>query len=116
MAATRDKNSSGNYCLEQRSLENIRNNLTYLNAPNGHAVNPALPVSYLGGYMPPDNLAYNPIDIESVLRGGGSTNLVNPKSLVVPQLKTLPTVSFFERQEVIMPQKVYPDNTQRPQI
>jgi len=38
MAATRDKNSDGNYCLEQRSLDNIRNNLAYINGPNGHAV------------------------------------------------------------------------------
>ena len=72
MTSTRDKNSNGNYCLEQRSLENIRNNLAYYNGPNGHAVNPALPESYLGGRMPSDNLAYNPTDIESVLFGIGS--------------------------------------------
>jgi len=116
MAATRDKNSDGNYCLEQRSLDNIRNNLAYINGPNGHAVNPALPASYLGGYMPPDNLSYNPIEIESVLFGIGSSNLVNPKPAVLPQLKTLPTVSFFERQQVILDRKVVPDYTQRPQI
>jgi len=116
MTSTRDKNSSGNYCLEQRALENIRNNLAYINAPNGHAANPALPVSYLGGYMPPDNLSYNPTDIESVLFGVGSTNLVTQKADVLPLLKTLPEVSFFEREQVIMPKKVYQDNTQRPQI
>ena len=66
--------------------------------------------------MPPDNLSYNPIEIESVLFGIGSTNLVNPKPLVLPQLKTLPEVSFFERERVIMQKKVSPDNTQRPQI
>ena len=116
MASTRDINSNGNYCLEQRSLENMRNNLTYYNGPNGHAANPALPESYLGGRIPTDNLAYNPTDIESVLFGIGSTNLVTPKPLVLPQLITLPTVSFFERERVIMPNKVYPDNSQRPFI
>jgi hypothetical protein len=116
MTSTRDKNSSGNYCLEQRALENIRNNLAYINAPNGHAANTALPESYLGGRMPPDNLSYNPTDIENVLFGIGSTNLVTPKADVLPLLKTLPEVSFFEREKVIMPEKVYPDNNQRPQI
>jgi len=116
MTSTRDKNSTGNYCLEQRGLADTRNNLAYYNGPNGHAVNPALPVSYLGGYMPPDNLSYNPIDIESVLFGIDSTNLVNPKPDVLPQLKTLPSVSFFEREQVIMSKKVVPDYTQRPQL
>ena len=116
MASTRDINSTGNYNLEQKALGNIRNNLAYYNGPNGHAVNPALPVSYLGGYMPPDNLSYNPTDIESVLFGIDSTNLVNPKSLVIPIYKKLPEVSFFDRQKIIMPKKVYQDNSQRPFI
>ena len=116
MASTRDKNSKGNYCLEQRALDNVRNNLEYFNGPNGRAVNPALPRSYLGGHMPPDNLSYNPTDIESVLFGIDSTNLVNPKPLVYPQLKSLNTVSFFEMQQVIMPNSVCTDNTQRPFI
>ena len=116
MAATRDINSKGNYCLEQRALENVRNNLAFYNAPNGHAYNTALPTSYLSGYMPPDNFSHNPTDIESELFGVGSTNLVTTKPPVYPELKTLDTVSFFERQRVIMPNNVYPDNNQRPFI
>ena len=116
MAATRDKNSIDNYSLEQRALENTRNNLEYINGPNGRAVNPALPVSYLGGYMPADNLSYNSIDIESDLFGVGSTNLINSKPPVLPQLKTLPMVSFFDRNNIIIDKKITPDYTQRPQI
>lgn len=66
--------------------------------------------------MPPDNLSYNPTDIESVLFGIDSTNLVNPKAPVLPQLKTLPTVSFFQTQKLIMPNIVCEDNSQRPFI
>jgi hypothetical protein len=116
MASTRDINSKENYKLEQRSLENISNNISYNNAPNGHAFNPALPVSYMAGRMPADNFSHNPTDIESVLFGIGSTNLVTSKAEVFPQLKRLDPVSFFERPTNILPENVYRDNTQRPSI
>ena len=116
MASTRDINSSANYCLEQKGMETIRNNLMFYNGPNGRAVNPAFPKSYNIGHMPADNLSYNPVDIESSLFGIDSTNLVSPRAPVKPELKTVPTVSFFERQQVIMPNIVCEDNTQRPFI
>ena len=116
MASTRDKNSKGNYDLEQRSLQHIRNNLAFYNGPNGHAANVAFPVHYNQGYMPPDNFSYNPTDIESTLLGIGANNLVNEKNPVYPQFKNLSTVSFFDQQKVIMPQQVKQDNTQRPFI
>ena len=116
MASTRDINSTENYKLEQRALDNISNNISYNNAPNGHAYNPALPVSYMAGRMPADNFSHNPIDIESVLFGIGSTNLVTPKPAVFPQLKQIDNVSFFERQQLIIPANVYRDDTQRPSI
>ena len=116
MASTRDKNSKGNYCLEQRSLDNVRNNLAYYNGPNGHAANAAFPALYRQGYMPPDNFSHNPTDIESSLLGIGSTNLVNEKPPTNPDLKDLPTISFFERPKLVSAKNVYSDNSQRPFI
>jgi hypothetical protein len=41
---------------------------------------------------------------------------VNSKLPVIPQLKTLPTATFFEREQVIQQNIVYEDNSQRPSI
>ena len=116
MACTRDKNSKGNYCLEQKGLEHIRQNLTFYNAPNGHAYKPAFPELYNNGHVPADVLSCNNVDIESALFGIDSCNLVNPKPPTVAQLKSLPTTSFFDKPTVVMPNNVYQDNSQRPFI
>ena len=95
MACTRDKNSKANYCLEQKAIENIRNNLQFYNGPNGRALNPAYPALYRQGYMPADNFSFNSIDIESTLFGIGSCNLVDPKTPVVPHLQKFTNSIFF---------------------
>ena len=43
MACTRAKNTSGNYCLEQRGIQHIMNYGLYENSASGQAVRPALP-------------------------------------------------------------------------
>ena len=114
MASTRDINSKGNYTLEQEQLKNTRNNITYYNAPNGHAAEPAYAESYRQGYMPADNFSFNSIDIESSLFGIGSSNLVNPKEQTVPQFKVLPTVSFFKKPDIVKAPSLLPLLNQRP--
>ena len=48
--------------------------------------------------------ANNAIDIESQLRGIGSTNLESTCEVVVPSLRTLEFKDYFDRsQSVIMP-------------
>jgi hypothetical protein len=116
MAATRDMNSKANYCLEQKAQEITRTNLAFYNGPNGRAFDPAYPELYRQGHMPADNFSFNPIDIESSLFGIGSTNLVNAKSPTVPQFKSLPTVSFFKKPEVVKSGTFYPLLDQRPFI
>ena len=116
MASTRDINSKGNYCLEQKELQHSQNYSAFYNGPNGHASKPAFPELYRQGYMPPDNFSYNSIDIESALLGIGSTNLVNEKPVTVPQFKSMPTVAFFNTPKVIMPQKFEVLTNQRPFI
>ena len=116
MASTRDKNSKGNYKLEQQQINNIKNNLEYYNSPNGHAVNSAFPEHYRQGYMPADNFSFNPTDIESSLFGIGSTNLEESKAPIIPQFKEIPTVSFFKTPTVVKSRNINPRLDQRPFI
>lgn len=116
MASTRDINSKGNYCLEQKAREVTRSNLAFYNGPNGHAFEPAYPEFYRQGYMPADNFSFNPTDIESSLFGINSTNLVNSATPIVPQFKQLSSVSYFKKPEVIKSQPFLPLLDQRPSI
>jgi len=116
MASTRDINSKGNYCLEQKKNVSALNNLTYYNGASGHATRPAFPELYLQGNMPPDNFSHNSTDIESALFGISSTNLVKERDVVDPDFKNLPTISFFDRQEVITKENVKELKGQRPFI
>ena len=116
MASTRDINSKGNYCLEQKARVVTASNLSFYNAPNGHGFDPAYPVLYRQGYMPPDNFSFNPTDIESALFGIGSTNLVDPKPPTLPRFKPLPNVSFFKKPEVVDSPTFIPLLDQRPSI
>ena len=113
---TRDKNSSANYCLEQKGLGQIRDHLLFINGPGGHAYKPAFPELYINGTMPPDNLSCNSVDIESRLFGINTNNLVNPAPPTQAQLKTLPTTTFFEKPKFQRSERVQQDTTQRPFI
>jgi hypothetical protein len=64
--------------------------------------------------MPRDTLSKNSVDIESMLRGIGSTNLVVPQKPIIPQLKTVPTSVFFDRLIVNMPKPLVVEKDQRP--
>ena len=116
MASTRDINSKGNYYLEQKQNSQLINNLTYYNGSSGHANKTAFPELYLQGHMPPDNFSHNFVDIESALLGIDSTNLVKEREIVDPDFKSIPTVSFFDRQPVITKEHVKELKGQRPFI
>lgn len=116
MASTRNKNTKENYSLEQRSLDLARNYELYKNAPNGPAYDPALPVfGFNPSTMGRDNFAYNSIDIETALFGINTTNLVEPQAPVVPHMKTLREVKYFDiLPKLIMPLPLVIENKQRP--
>lgn len=106
MASTRSKNTPGDYCIEQR--EN-RNKIDYKLYEHSQYGTPTLTAFPAAGSAPPSHMsrtafAKNSIDIENALFGIGSTNLVNPQAPVYPQLQELPTIKFFERNKVIMPE------------
>jgi len=116
MTSTRDKNSKENYRLEQNGMKYIRNNLAFINCPNGRAYKPAITESFSTSRMPADNLSYNPTDIESSLFGINSNNLVSYNLPVTPQFKQMQFLSFYERPEMVMPTTVRIPTNDRPTI
>ena len=116
MASTSNKNTKSDYCLQQRQFNENFDYTKYDHSQYGSPYKPAFPDA---GNAPPsrmwrDNLAQNPIEIESALLGIGSTNLVTPQAPVQPHLNCLPSMTFFERNSVIMPHNLVIENNQRP--
>jgi len=115
MASTRNNNTKSDYCLQQRSYQSGRDYTEYKYSQYGHAYAPAIPcVGYMPSHMPRDTLSTNPIEIESVLFGINSTNLVTPQQPANPKLKTVPMKQFFQRTPLIMPKPLVIENSQRP--
>ena len=115
MASTRSKNTEGNYCLQQGQYSESRNYTSYEYGYAGRAYCPALPcVGITPSHMAREVFSFNSVDIESALKGINSTNLVDPQSPVVPELKTLPSISYFDRMPLIMPKEFKLLENQRP--
>ena len=115
MASTRNKNTCSNYCLEQRITTQSLNYLEYRNGASGAAYSPAIPcMGIIPSQMARDVFSRNSVDIESALFGINSTNLVETQKPVVPDLITLPEVSFFGRMQLLMPDPLVVEKFQRP--
>lgn len=115
MASTRNINTPGDYCLQQRAYADSLKHNTYEYSYAGKAYSPAIPcLGITPSHMSRDTLSNNAIDIESALWGINSVNLVNPQSPVIPELKSAKEISFFERTPLIMPQQFSLLNDQRP--
>jgi hypothetical protein len=104
MASTRNKNTKGNYCLDQRQNTGSEAWQLYHNGANGYAYDTKLPGNGLNpGRFPWYTLSHNPADIESFLFGINSTNLVNPAPPLTPELKCLKSANIYKSAPVIMP-------------
>ena len=115
MASTRNKNDRGNYKLEEMGREDQRLYLTYKNQGNGQAfTNHYAGDGLLGGKMGPLALSRNFADIDSYLKGTGSTNLVTPMAPIQPQFKELESLSIMDRIPFILPEPMKVDKNQRP--
>ena len=113
MASTRNKNMKNEYCLEQRINSEICKDRTY--EQRRTAYTSAIPCAGINvGYMPNNVLSHNATDIESSLYGVGATNLVTDKKEMTPRLKKLPSVSFFDRMQTVIPEPLVIQNGQRP--
>ena len=115
MASTRNRNDRGNYQLEERGREEQRLYSTFRNQGNGQAfTNHFAGDGLLGGRMGPLALSRNFADIDSYLKGTGSTNLVTPQPEIRPQLKTLESLSVIDRIPVLIPAPLRHVHDQRP--
>jgi hypothetical protein len=115
MASTRNRNTRGDYDLEQEAYGSSRTYRSYIYAARGCAYQPSIPsIGMAPSRMPRETFSKNPIDIENMLFGINSTNLVTPQKPVKPELKRIPTSVFFERLPVHMPKPLVIENNQRP--
>jgi len=115
MASTRDRNQPGDYMLEQR----INSETTKYSTYEHYGVPTTTQFAgdgLLMGRMAASNLAFNSCDIESQLFGIGSTNLVNPKSNVTPDIKPLQNLSIIDRLPILVPEPLVVQKNQRPYL
>jgi len=114
MTSTSNKNMPGNYALEQRMNTLIDGYRTYLHSAAGEAYTNHLPGN---GLLPASNsrvhLCGNYCDVESQLRGIGSTNLVNPQTYVVPQHREMESLSIMQKLPVLLPEPLVVEKNQR---
>ena len=112
---TRKKTSRGDYEMEQDV--NARFYDYYSNPANyfGRASKTMLPGNGLiGASMTPFDLANNACDIESLLRGNGTGNMVFRETPIEPDFKKLPSLNLFESQTAYMPDPMVVHRGQRP--
>jgi hypothetical protein len=115
MASTRDKNSTGNYSLEQYALQKQAYWLTYENASSGRASQTMFAGNgLLGPRIANKELANNACDVESFLYGIGTSNLVKPFDKPIAQIKVLPSLNVCDRLPVIVPKPLVIEPKQRP--
>jgi hypothetical protein len=113
MASTSSKNTPGDYALEQWTYAQNVNYNTY--APYGRPVNTYYPGDgLLAGRVHHENFAKNSCDIESMLRGIGSTNLVEPQPQVHGELYNLKSLSVIDRIPLLIPAPLHVQANQRP--
>jgi hypothetical protein len=115
MASTRNKNTTSDYCLEQKQYHNSANYTLYPNSQYGAAYNTRLPGNgLLPAQIPWDKLSYNAADTESFLFGINSTNLVNPAPCFVPEQVKLNSTNIFNKDVILMPEPLVMEKNQRP--
>jgi hypothetical protein len=115
MASTRNRNTPGNYNLEQTEYRQSENYTLYANSQYGAAYNTRLPGNGLmPAQIPWNKMSYNAADIESFLLGINSTNLVNPAPCFVPELKKLDSTNIYEKGPTLMPEPLVVEKSQRP--
>lgn len=115
MSSTRNKNSIGDYQHEIRSYTHASNYMTYQQAgkaPTNHFAGDGL----IMGRMAPENLSNNACDIESQLRGIGSTNLVNPEKQVQPKFHDVKSLNVIDRLSMVIPEPLIVEKNQRPSM
>lgn len=115
MSSTSNKNTPGNYAAEQRINDRMGDYRTYIHSAPAEANSGHHPGR---GVLPAKTarkeLCANYTDVESQLRGIGSTNLVTPQKPVNPDYKTPSSLNFIDGLEVTLPEPLVVEKNQRP--
>ena len=115
MASTRNRNTPGNYCLEQKQFKQSENYTLYPHSQYGDACNTKLPGNgLLPAQIPWNKLSYNAADTESFLFGINSTNLVNPAPCFVPEIAKLQSANIYQTPHIYIPEPLVIEKNQRP--
>jgi hypothetical protein len=112
MSSTRDKNAPGNYKLEQAGNKlgsNYRVNEFGRPVVSYHPGDGLLPAKTARTEM-----ASNACDIESMLFGIGSSDLVNSRPVIQPALKPMKSLDMYVRPALILPEAVSVSAVNRP--
>jgi hypothetical protein len=115
MASTRSRNTPGNYTLEQQ-INTQQNDYMSFEKSSFYGTVPAtyFPGQGLVGMKTAGlNLASNSADIESQLFGIGSTNLVEPRMPVAPNVYQLDSLNVAYKAPVVLPEQFIPTPNQR---
>lgn len=114
MTDTRKKSNRGDYEKEQEFNTNFRD---YLSNPKNYIRKPEvtqLPGNGLiGAKIHTLDLANNALAIENLLRGTGSSNMVNPSVPETPDIKYLKSLNMYEKC-VYMPDPLVIHRGERP--
>lgn len=112
MASTRDRNTAGNYRMEQSANTGFVGWNTKLHESvayhPGDGLGPARTARTA--------LASNACDIESQLFGIGSANLENPQPIVVPRIAQLKSLVIYDKPKVMLPEALSVSEVNRPMI
>tara|TARA_B100000131_G_C17907525_1_gene528997 strand:+ start:210 stop:578 length:369 start_codon:yes stop_codon:yes gene_type:complete len=119
MASTRNRNMKSDYLQEGISNQKNFSYRTYQHSQYGK------PDNFLDVYKLPnstqatrsvglENLSYNPIDIDSYLKGISATNLEKPQPKTTAHLKEYSSIKFYDRVPLLFPNEVKTDQKQRP--
>jgi len=116
MASTRNKNTRGNYCLEQREYSRAIDWELYPNASSGVAYNTGIPGNgLLPGQINCNQLSYNSTNIESFLFGINVTDLTKDNfQCITPEIKQLDMVNIFSSEPTYLPEKLIVSKNNRP--
>ena len=115
MASTRNRNTSGNFCLEQKEYKQFENYTLYPNSQCGAAYNTRMPGDGLmPAQIPWNKLSYNAADTESFLFGINSTNLVNPAPCFKPEIAKIESTNIYEKKTTFIPEPLVIERNQRP--
>lgn len=112
MASTRNKNTQGDYDLENATYMNRFNTVIYDGMKYEHNYLPGN--GLLPSSVPINILSKNQIDVETELFGIGSCNFVSPKQPVLAQMNNLQSLNISNRLPVFLPTPLMINPNERP--